>query len=37
MGKRWEKGVKEEIFTAIGGKNMIWKKGGGGQKYKLFR
>ena len=28
-GKRWKKGEKEEIFTALWGKNIILEKKGG--------
>ena len=28
-GKRWKKEGKEEIFTVIGGKNIILERGGG--------
>ena len=35
-GKRWEKRGKEEIFTVLGGKNMIFKKKGGGKNINYF-
>ena len=31
-----ENGGKEEIFNVLWGKNMIFEKKGGGQKYQLF-
>ena len=34
---KWKKGGKEEIFTVLGGKNVIFeKKGGGGQNINYF-
>ena len=35
-GKRWKKGVKEEIFTVFVEKNITLEKEGGA-KYQLFR
>ena len=35
-GKRCKKGGNDEIFTVLGGINMIFEKEGGGQKYQLF-
>ena len=35
-GNRWKKGGKEEIFSVLGGKIIILKKGGGGAKISII-
>ena len=35
-GKRWKKGEIEEIFTVLGGRNMILEKGGRGAKISII-